>query len=59
MRGPGEVLRRDQLDLAALPVELASEQRRDVGVVLGEPAGPQALELLGRDCHGPDATAGG
>ena len=36
----------------ALAVELAPEERRDVGVVLGEPAGPQALELLGRHCHG-------
>ena len=52
-RRPREVLGGDQLDLAALPVELAAEERGDVGIVLGEPAGPQALELLGRDCHGP------
>ena len=51
-RRPREVLGRDQLDLAALALELAPEERGDVRVVLGEPAGPQALELLGRDCHG-------
>ena len=54
-RRPGEVLGGDQLDLAPLAVELAPEQRRDVGVVLGEPAGPQALELLGRHCHGGES----
>ena len=50
-RRPGEVLRRDQLDLVALPVELAPEQRRDVGIVLREPAGPQPVELVGGDGH--------
>ena len=38
-RRPREVLGRDQLDLLALPVDLAPEQRGDVGIVLGEPAG--------------------
>src|SRR5439155_17640422 len=34
-RGPGEVLRGDELDLAALPVELAPDQLRDLGIDLG------------------------
>ena len=33
-RGPGEVLRGDQLDLVALPLELGAEQLGDVGVDL-------------------------
>ena len=33
---PGEVLRRDQLDLAALPVELPAEELGDLGVDLRE-----------------------
>ena len=43
---PREVLRRDQLDLAALPVELAAEQTRDVGVDLVEPGSRQVLKGL-------------
>ena len=54
--GPREVLRGDQLDLAALAIGLPADQRRDVGIVLGEPPGPQTLEVVGGDCHGPDAT---
>ena len=33
---PREVLRRDQLDLAALPLELPLEERRDLGIDVGE-----------------------
>ena len=55
-RGPREVLGGDQLDLAALAIGLSADQRRDVGIVLGEPPGPQTLEVVGGDCHGPDAT---
>ena len=43
-RRPGEVLRCDQLDLAALPLELVAEQRRDVGIDLGKPGGAQPVE---------------
>ena len=54
---PREVLGGDQLDLVPLALRLARDQRRDVGVELREPRGPQALELVGGHCHGPDATA--
>ncbi len=37
-RGPGEVLGGDQLDLAALALELLPEQRRDLGVDSASPA---------------------
>ena len=54
--GPREVLRRDQLDLAALPLELFAEEPRDVGVDLVEPRLLQLLERrLGRG-HTSDAT---
>ena len=45
-RGPREVLGRDQLDLAALPFELAADQRGDVGVELGEAGGTELLERV-------------
>ena len=43
-RRPREVLGRDQLDLAALALELAPEERRDLGIDLGEAGGAQLLE---------------
>ena len=52
---PREVLGRDQLDLAALPLELAAEQLGDLGVDLGEPGGLQLLEGLLRDGHASDS----
>ena len=48
---PGEVLRRDQLDLAALAVGLPADQHSDLGIVLREPPGPQTLEVVGGNCH--------
>ena len=58
---PGEVLRRDQLDLAALPLELAPEQLGDLRVDLGEPrasaaarrspARPPSRSLSGDEVH--------
>ena len=48
---PREVLGRDQLDLPALPLELAAEQLGDLGVDLGEPGGLQVLDRLLRDGH--------
>ena len=53
---PREVLRRDQLDLPALAVGLSTDQRRDLGIVLREPPGPQTLEVVGGDCHGRIVT---
>src|SRR5436190_1308370 len=50
-RRPREVLRRDQLDLAALPLEFAAEEVGDLRVDLLEPGGPQVLERLLRDRH--------
>src|SRR5262249_12446964 len=47
-RRPGEVLRCDQLDLPALPLELAAERRGDLGVDLGDAGSAKVLEgLLG------------
>ncbi len=55
-RRPREVLRRDELDLPALALELFREESRDVGVDLVEPGVLQLLErLLGRG-HISDAT---
>ena len=42
-RGPGEVLRSDELDLTALPLELAPDQLGDLGVDLGEAGVPKVL----------------
>ena len=57
-RRPGEVLRRDQLDLVALPLELVAEERRDVGIDLGKPGRAQPVEGVDGVCHGvTDATA--
>ena len=39
-RGPREVLGRDQLDLAALPLELAPECVGDLGIDVGETRRP-------------------
>src|SRR5262249_48543647 len=50
-RGPGEVLGRDQLDLAALPLRLAVEQFRNLGVDLVESGSGQLLERLLGDGH--------
>ena len=50
-RRPGEVLRRDQLDLVALPLELRAEQRRDVRIDLGEARGAQPVEGVDCVCH--------
>ena len=49
---PGEVLGGDQLDLAALALELLAEESRDIGVDLGEPGGRELLERLLCDGHG-------
>ena len=48
---PGEVLGGDQLDLAALALELAAEQLGDRGIDLGQPRGAEVLHRLLRDCH--------
>ena len=53
-RRPGEVLGGDQLDLAALPLELAAEQLGDLRIDVGEPGGTELLERLLRDGHRPD-----
>ena len=55
-RRPREVLRRDQLDLPALTVGLTADQRCDLGIVLGEPPGPQTFEVVGGNCHSRDPT---
>src|SRR6185503_8560347 len=55
-RRPREVLRRDQLDLPALAVGLAADQRCDLGIVLREPPGPQTREVVGGNCHSRDPT---
>src|SRR4029450_10922473 len=41
---PGEVLRRDQLDLIALALELAAEQLGDLGIDVGQSGGGPVLE---------------
>ena len=48
---PGEVLRRDQLDLAALALELAAEQVGDLGVDVGEAGGAKLVERFLGDGH--------
>jgi hypothetical protein len=48
---PGEVLRRDQLDLCALALELALDESSDVGIDLGESGLAKLLEGLLRDRH--------
>ena len=50
-RRPREVLGGDQLDLAALALELAPEELGDLGVDLGDPGGAKLLERLVRDGH--------
>src|SRR5207253_2409806 len=50
-RRPGEVLRRDQLDLAALAFGLALEERSEVRVDVGQPGGGEVLKRLVRDGH--------
>ena len=50
-RRPGEVLRRDQLDLAALPRELVAEERRDVRIDLGKARGAQFGEGMSGGNH--------
>ena len=52
-RRPREVLRRDQLDLAALPLELVAEERRDVRIDLGKARGAQFGEGMGGVDHAP------
>ena len=52
-RRPREVLRRDQLDLAALPLELVAEERRDVRIDLGKARGAQFGEGMSGDDHAP------
>src|SRR4051812_15295514 len=57
-RRPGEVLRGDQLDLAALALGLAPEELGDLGVDLLQARGGQLLErLLRGDGHQLDRTA--
>ena len=55
---PREVLGRDQLDLAALPLELLAEQRGDVGIDLVEPRAREVLKGLLRDGHGESPLPG-
>jgi hypothetical protein len=61
---PREVLGRDQLDLSALPLELASEQLGDLRIQLCEPRALQLLEGLRGNGYGAvlsmssDATRG-
>ncbi len=43
-RRPREVLGRDQLDLPALALELLLEERRDLGIDVGQPCGTEILE---------------
>ena len=50
-RRPGEVLRRDQLDLPALPRELVAEERRDVRIDLGKARGAQFGEGMSGGNH--------
>ena len=57
-RRPGEVLGRDELDLVALALELALEERRHLRIDLGEPGGPQLVERQRGRRHRPDATPG-
>src|SRR6185503_1104712 len=52
-RGPGEVLGGDQLDLAALALELLAEQLRDLRVDLGQARGAEVLDRLLCDRHCP------
>jgi hypothetical protein len=63
---PGEVLGRDQLDLPALPVELAPEQLGDLRVDLRQPCGLEVLDRFLCDGHSaplsslaPDGTPAG
>ncbi len=49
---PREVLGRDQLDLPALPLELAFEQLGDLGIDVGQSGGAQLLEGFLGDGHG-------
>jgi hypothetical protein len=49
---PGEVLGGNQLDLTALPLELALDEGRGVGIDLGQPGPLELLERLLRDGHG-------
>jgi hypothetical protein len=48
---PGEVLRGDELDLAALPLELLAQERSDLRVDLDEPGGAELLQGFLRDGH--------
>ncbi len=50
-RRPREVLGRDELDLAALPLELALEQRGHLGIDVCEAGGAQILERDRRRGH--------
>ena len=50
-RGPREVLRRDELDLATLPLELALEERRDLGIDIGEACRTELVERRRRRRH--------
>ncbi len=48
---PGEVLRRDQLDLVALALELAAEQRGDLRIDVGEAGAAELVERFLGDGH--------
>src|SRR5205085_10220034 len=54
---PGEVLGGDQLDLAALPLELVTDEAGDLGIDLVEARVPQLFEGRLRCRHVEDATA--
>jgi hypothetical protein len=57
-RGPGEVLGGDQLDLTALPFELAAEKNGDLGIDVNEGRSPELAQRLLDDRHGQDGTGG-
>ena len=62
---PGEVLRRDQLDLAALALQLAADQLGDLRVDVGEAGAAEVLEGLLRRrepsarCYSRNRSGGG
>ena len=56
---PGEVLGCDQLDLRALPLELAAEERSDFRIDVGEAGGSKLVERFLGDGHACSSSAAG
>ena len=56
---PGEVLGCDQLDLRALPLELAAEERRDFRIDVGKAGGAKLVERYLGDGHAISSSAAG